>query len=263
MSSPYRWRGYAHSLAHCCCNGINIALTCILVGVQLWRRVCVVVWNAEAVRYGRCMIYDILHEKFGNLFANQYYMKCIFCDSVIPEVWNWILWYIMICNLLKLWSMCFVLYMVVQSNCLHWLTLWRGECTSFFLNYRLFVWACLCPIGDWYFGLYTVYPLVVGSHRVRHMVNKLWAHEDMLFHKRGVCDTHENSGISCGISYMSYIGQCDLINTCFRLPWVWYTLGGSMCRICHLTSKESIFTLIGSYWPTLSNWGLISSHWPN
>ena len=64
---------------------------------------------------------------------------------------------------------------------------------------------------------------------------------------RNKCDTHENSGISCSISYISYIGQCDLINTCFGLLQVWYTLGGSVCRICHLTSKEFIFILIGSY----------------
>ena len=38
---------------------------------------------------------------------------------------------------------------------------------------------------------------VVGSHMLEHMVNKVWAHEDMLFHKGRVCDTHENSGISC------------------------------------------------------------------
>ena len=63
------------------------------------------------------------------------------------------------------------------------------------------------------------------------------------------CDTHENSGISCSISYMSYLGQCDLINTCIGLLRVWHTLENSMCKICHLTSKESIFTLIGSYWP--------------
>ena len=52
------------------------------------------------------------------------------------------------------------------------------------------------------------------------------------------------SGIS---TVFSYIGQCDLLNTCFGLLHVWYTPGGSMCRICHLTSKESIFTLIRSY----------------
>ena len=69
-----------------------------------------------------------------------------------------------------------------------------------------------------------MYPLVVESHMVGHMVNKILVHEDMLFHKGGVCDTQENSRISCHISYMSYIGQCDLINTCFRLPQIWYTV---------------------------------------
>ena len=29
---------------------------------------------------------------------------------------------------------------------------------------------------------------------VEHMVNKIRAHEDMLFHKGGVCDIYENSG---------------------------------------------------------------------
>ena len=123
-----------------------------------------------------------------------------------------------------------MLYRVVQSNCLHWSTLWGGECISFFLIYRLFVCAFLCPIGDWYFGYFclcTVYPLVVGSHMVEHMVNKIWAHEDMLFHKGGVCDMHENSGISCSISYISYVGQCDLLNTCFGLPQAWYTPGAA------------------------------------
>ena len=48
-------------------------------------------------------------------------------------------------------------------------------------------------------------------------------------------------GISEILSDFSYIGQCDLINTCFGLLHVWYTPGGSMCRICSLTSKESIF----------------------
>ena len=46
---------------------------------------------------------------------------------------------------------------------------------------------------------------------------------------------------------LSYIGQCDLHNTCFGLLQVWYTPGGSVCGICYLTSKESIFTLIRSY----------------
>ena len=54
-----------------------------------------------------------------------------------------------------------------------------------------------------------------------------------------------------------YIGQCDLYNTCFGLPQVWGYPWGNTCRICYLTSKESIFTLIRSYLPTLSNRGLI------
>ena len=52
------------------------------------------------------------------------------------------------------------------------------------------------------------------------------------------------SGISTDFSY---IGQCNLINTCFGLLQVWYTPGGSICRICHVTSMESILTLIRSY----------------
>ena len=56
-----------------------------------------------------------------------------------------------------------------------------------FLNYRLFVCACLCTIGDWYFsyfGLYTVSPLVVVSNMSGHMFNKI---ENMrtCFPKRG------------------------------------------------------------------------------
>ena len=43
------------------------------------------------------------------------------------------------------------------------------------------------------------------------------------------CDTHENLGISCSISYMCYIGQCDLNNTFFRLLQVWCTPGRTVC----------------------------------
>ena len=60
--------------------------------------------------------------------------------------------------------------------------------------------------------------------------------------------THMKFRVVSGIStVLSYIGQCDLNNNCFGLLQVWYTLGGSMCRICYLTSKESISTLIRSY----------------
>ena len=45
--------------------------------------------------------------------------------------------------------------------------------------------AC-APIVDLYlgyFGLCIVYPLVVGSHMVGQIANKMCAHEDMPFHK--------------------------------------------------------------------------------
>ena len=36
--------------------------------------------------------------------------------------------------------------------------------------------------------------VVVGNHMVMHMYDKTWVHEDMLFYKRGVCDTYEIQG---------------------------------------------------------------------
>ena len=138
----------------------------------------------------------------------------------------------------------------------------------YILLFKLLV-ICMCLpvpyrwVEYWLFVLCSMYPLVVGSHMVGNMFNKIWVHEDMLFHKGGVCDTHENSGISCSISYIGYTGQCNLHNTCFGLLWVWYTPGGSMYRISYLIFKESIFTLIRSYWPSLSNKGLIKSCSPN
>ena len=64
----------------------------------------------------------------------------------------------------------------------------------------------------------------------------------MLSHMGAVCDTHENSGILCGISYMKDIGQCDLINTCFKLPQVWYTPGKQ-----HVWNKLGDFYKIDFY----------------
>ena len=62
------------------------------------------------------------------------------------------------------------------------------------------------------------------------------------------CVTNMKFRVVSGIfTVLSYIGQCDLHNTCLGFPGVWYTPGGSLCRICYLTSKESIFTLIKSY----------------
>ena len=140
--------GYVHSLAHYCCNGSNMTLTCILAGVQLWKRVCMVVWAAESVRYCRCMRWymTILHERFDNL---------LICDtwsvySVIPEVWYWILWHIM----LK-WSVIYSSYKacvwVVQDGAVKLPALTypvRRRMDILLFKFWLFVCACLCPIDD-------------------------------------------------------------------------------------------------------------------
>ena len=68
---------------------------------------------------------------------------------------------------------------------------------------------CMClpvPIGDWYFGYFglCMFPHVVESHMLEHIVNMVWAHEDMLPHKGGVCDTHEDfRDFHCFRSYRS------------------------------------------------------------
>ena len=85
-----------------------------------------------------------------------------------------------------------------------------------------------------------------NEHHIK-LMDSLQKHTHSEYYCKNKCDTHENSGISCSITYMCYIGQCDLINTCFGLLQVWYSPGGSMWKICYLTSKESILTLIGSY----------------
>ena len=97
---------YAHSLAHYCCNGCNIALTCIF-GIQLWSRIYVVVWDAESVEYCRCMMWymTILHEGYIN-----YLLICVIWNI---EIFPMTLWYQrcdinycdntdMICKVLKL-----------------------------------------------------------------------------------------------------------------------------------------------------------------
>ena len=38
-----------------------------------------------------------------------------------------------------------------------------------------------------------------------------------------ICDTYEIQGSFRDFTVLSYIGQCDLHNTCFGLPQVWYT----------------------------------------
>ena len=44
-------RIYVHSLAYYYFDGSNIAWNMSLVGVQLWKRVCMVSCNTETVRY--------------------------------------------------------------------------------------------------------------------------------------------------------------------------------------------------------------------
>ena len=46
---------------------------------------------------------------------------------------------------------------------------------------------------------------------------------------------------------LSYVGQNDLHITYYGLPHVWYTPGGSRCRVCYPTSKEYNCTLTGSH----------------
>ena len=77
---------YAHSLAHYCCNGCNIALTCVF-GIQLWSRIYVVVWDAESVEYCRCMMWymTILHEGYINYL--------LICDIWHIEIFPMTLWY--------------------------------------------------------------------------------------------------------------------------------------------------------------------------
>ena len=110
-----------------------------------------------------------------------------------------------------------MLYRVVQSISLHWLTLCEGKCISFFLHYWLFVctivYVLLVP-NSWLVILVNFgYIYCVSSWGFETTWWDTWlivkAHEDMLSHKGGVCDTHENTGISCCIRYMCYIVQCD------------------------------------------------------
>ena len=77
---------YAHSLAHYCFYGCNITFTCIF-GIQLWNRICGVVWNAEPVGYCRCMMWymTILHEGYFNYL--------LLCDMWNIEIFPMILWY--------------------------------------------------------------------------------------------------------------------------------------------------------------------------
>ena len=104
-------------------------------------------------------------------------------------------------------------------------------------------------MGRILFDIFCMCHVVVVNHMVRHMFDMMrLVSMRTCFSIRGEYVTHMKFRVVLGISTVSsYIGQCDLNNICFGLPQVWYTPGGSMCRICYLTSKESIFTLTRSY----------------
>ena len=79
------------------------------------------------------------------------------------------------------------------------------------------------------FEIYCMYHVVVVNHMVRHMLDIMrLVSMRTCFSIRGEYVTHMKfRGIS-GISIdFSYIGQHDLINTCFGLPCVWYTPGAA------------------------------------
>ena len=75
-------------------------------------------------------------------------------------------------------------------------------------------------------GIYCMCHVVVVNHIVRRCrYNETCKHEDMLFHK-GKYVTPMKFRVNSGISTVfSYIGQSNLLNTCFGLPCVWYTPG--------------------------------------
>ena len=70
--------------------------------------------------------------------------------------------------------------------------------------------------------------VVVVNHMVRHVYDMMRLElMRTCFSIRGEYVAHMKfRGISGIPSPFSYIGQCDLINTCFGLPQVWYTPEG-------------------------------------
>ena len=77
------------------------------------------------------------------------------------------------------------------------------------------------------FEIYCMCHVVVVNHIVGHMLDMMrLVHMRTCFSIRGEYVTHmEFRGISGISSDFSYIGQCDLINTCFELLHTWYTPG--------------------------------------
>ena len=61
------------------------------------------------------------------------------------------------------------------------------------------------------------------------------------------CDTKKLRAKPGNFIGLSYVGQSDLPITYYGLPHVWYTPGGSRCRVCYPTSKESNCTLTRSH----------------
>ena len=76
------------------------------------------------------------------------------------------------------------------------------------------------------------------------------------------CDTHEIQGKSREFHWFELSRSIGLHITYYGLHVYGTPLGGSRCRVCYPTSKESICTLTGSCWPILSTEALITSCWP-
>ena len=78
-----------------------------------------------------------------------------------------------------------------------------------------------------FFLIYCMCHVVVVNHMVRHMLDMMrLVHMRTCFSIRGQYVTHMKFGGISGISIdFSYIGQYDLINTCFGILQVWYSSG--------------------------------------
>ena len=120
----------------------------------------------------------------------------------------------------------------------------------------------LCQIGTW------GWPVVVHgqSCQIQHsdpVLPGLWLPGILSPSKYHQLMWHTwHSGKIQGIAWFRYIGHSDLYNIYYGMSHVWYTPGGSGCRVCYPTSKKSKCTLTGSCWPILSTGGLIRSCWP-
>ena len=84
-----------------------------------------------------------------------------------------------------------------------------------------FIWE------EYFFENYCMCHVVVDNHMVRHMLDMMrLVSMRTCFSIRGEYVTHMKlRGISGITTDFSYIGQCDLINTCVGLLQVCYILG--------------------------------------